>query len=129
MNPLPRRLPIALLPLALAACGGGVWFGIGDGFDDVPPSISLTSNLATVAAGAPVTLIAAAADEGGVDEVRFYRDDNGTPNLLCSDGSEPFECVTNAPNDGRTSMVVFARATDHDGNTSQSSAIAIAITR
>lgn len=124
-----RRLLPALLPLALAACGGGIWFGIGDGFDDVPPSISLTSNVASVAAGGPVTLIAAAADENGVDEVRFYRDDAGVPNLLCSDGSEPFECVTTAPNDGRTSMAVFARATDNEGNTSQSSAIAIAITR
>lgn len=124
----PRRWLPFIAPLALAACGGGIWIGFGDGFDDQPPSISLTSNVTAVASGGSVTLIAAAADENGVEEVRFYRDDNGVPNLLCSDGSEPFECVTTAPNDGRTSMAVFARASDPDGNTSQSSAIAITIT-
>lgn len=128
MKAATRRLLPLVLPLALGACGGGVWFGFGDGFDDIPPSISLTSNVTTVAAGGPVTLIAAAADENGVEEVRFYRDDGGTANLLCSDGSEPFQCVTNAPNDGRTALVVFARATDTEGNTSQSSAISIVIT-
>jgi hypothetical protein len=115
-------------PLALASCGGSLSFGFGTGFDDMPPSISVTSNVTTVQAGQSVTVVAAAADENGVVDVRFYRDDGGVANLICTDESEPFQCTVIAPADGRTSMTVFARARDPDDNTSQSAAIAIAIT-
>lgn len=123
------RSALALpVPLGLAACGGSLSFGFGTVFDDVPPSISVTSNVGTVQAGQAVTVIAAAADENGVVDVRFYRDDNGVANLICTDASEPYQCVVTAPGDGRTSMSVFARARDPDGNTSQSDTLTITIT-
>jgi hypothetical protein len=115
-------------PLALASCGGSLSFGFGTGFDDVPPAISVTSNATTVQAGQAVTVVAAAADENGVVDVRFYRDDGGVANLVCTDETEPYQCQITAPADGRSSMAVFARARDPDGNTSQSSALGITIT-
>lgn len=127
MQVLLRRLTSLLVTLPLAACGGGLWIGIGDPIDNDPPSISLTSSVNTVAAGGLVTLAAAAADEDGVANVSFYRDDDGIATLLCSDDREPYTCEVTAPTDGRGALVVFAQATDLRGNTSQSFAIIITI--
>src|SRR5690606_5731617 len=60
--------------LALAGCGGGIWVGIGDDFDD-PPAVSLTASSTQAPAGAGIRLIAAAADDDGIDVVEFYRYD------------------------------------------------------
>jgi hypothetical protein len=115
----------------LNGCGGGISFGFGGDWDDdfFPPSISLASTTSTVRAGDPVRFIAAASDqESGIDEVRFYRSESGADALLGSDGAEPFEWVATAPNDGRTSFTVYARAIDHAGNWTDSAAVTITIT-
>lgn len=121
-------LALAALPL-LASCGGGFSFGFGNGLDDdEAPTVSISSNVSTVQAGQSLTLSATASDDGNVQGVDFFRDDNGTGMALCSDDSEPFQCVVNAPNDGRTAMTVYARARDDDGNTTRSASLTITIT-
>jgi hypothetical protein len=124
------RTLAALAPLLLAtACGGGFYFGSGDFDDGSAPTVSIEASASTVPAGQSVTLVASASDNEGVDSVAFYRVDNETTNtLLGSDGSSPFQLNATAPTDGRTTLVVFARATDSSGNTTDSSTIAITVT-
>ncbi|TMH09189.1 MAG: hypothetical protein E6H58_03450 [Betaproteobacteria bacterium] len=125
-----RRMFPFVAALCMSACGGGfsVGFGSGFGFDDAPPSVSVASSVSTVQAGQSLRLVAAAADENGIDNVAFYRLDNNNPVLLGSDGAEPFEWTTTVPNDGRTTLSVFARATDNAGNRADSSVLTIAVT-
>jgi hypothetical protein len=116
--------------MSLISCGGGLSIGIGYGgsLDVWPPSVSLAAAQSSVAAGAGVMLAAAAADESGIDSVAFYRLDGDREVLLGSDGSEPFEWQAVAPTDGRTTMTVFARATDRAGKRADSRALQIAVT-
>jgi len=118
-------LPALLLP----GCGGGVsiGFGFGSDFDDWPPSVSIAS-VASVQAGQPVRLIAAAADESGIESVAFFRLDGSDAVLLGSDGSDPYEWTTSAPVDGRTTLRVFARARDNAGNRADSDVLSITVT-
>jgi hypothetical protein len=111
--------------LGLSSCGGG--FFIGDGIDVEDPDISLIADTSTVIAGDSVKLTAAAADSGGIDEVAFYRLDNGAATRLGSDGRSPYEWTVQAPDDGRTTLQVFARATDEAGNTADSATLTITI--
>jgi hypothetical protein len=124
-----HRIAAALLPLALAGCGGSISFGIGDGFDEIPPDVTIASPVTTIQAGQPITFVASASDpETGIDDVRFYRVDGGVFTALGSDGSSPYEWTTIAPTDGRTTLVVFARARDNAGNSTDSTAVTITIT-
>ena len=125
------RRTAALLPGGLlAACGGGLSIGIGIGgdFDFSAPSVSVAAAQASVQAGQSVLLVAAAADENGIESVAFYRLDGGGAVLLGTDGFAPFEWQAVAPTDGRASMFVFARATDGAGNRADSAAVKIVIT-
>ncbi len=124
------RTTLALAAAVLAGCGGGISFGIGigDGFDDFPPSVSIATPVTSIQAGQMLTLVAAASDESGIDDVAFYRVDGGTFTALGSDGSTPYEWTTVVPTDGRTTLTVFARARDNAGNTADSQAITIAVT-
>ncbi len=115
--------------VALAGCGGGFSLYIdGSDFDEYwPPSVSLAAAQTSVPAGQSLRLVAAASDESGIHSVAFYRLDGGSAVLLGSDGSEPFEWNAEAPTDGRTTLVVFARATDNAGNRADSANVSIAI--
>lgn len=117
--------------LFLAACGGGVsiGFGIGDDFDRSPPSVSLAASPGSVAPGQPVRLVAAAADENGIDVVGFFRLDNGQPTPLGTVGRPPYELTVTAPNDGRTVLTLFARAIDNVGNRADSALVDVSIAR
>jgi hypothetical protein len=117
--------------LLLAGCGGGIsiGFGVGDDFDRSPPSVSLAASPGTVAAGQPVRLVAAAADENGIDVVGFFRLDNGQPTPLGTVGRPPYELTVNAPNDGRTVLTLFARAIDNLGNRADSALVDVVVTR
>ena len=115
--------------LALAGCGGGLWIGIGDGFDDDPPVVSLTASTTSAPAGASITLLAAAADDDGIDGVEFYRlEAGGGAQRLGSDLQSPYELTVVVPTDGRAVLHVFARAYDFDGNAADSEMLAITIT-
>ena len=133
-----RRLRAVFLALCVApvlslhGCGGGIWLGFGDGFgdgfDDFSPTVTLASAVTSVQAGQTLRLVAAAADENGIESVAFHRIEGAGSVLLGRDFSVPYELVVTAPADGRTSMSVFARATDNQGRQADSAVVTIAIT-
>lgn len=126
-----NRLAAGLAAGVLAGCGVSVGIGVGDEYewDDIPPDVTISSPVTTIPAGEPITFVATASDpETGIDDVRFYRVDGGTFTVLGSDGSSPYEQTTTAPDDGRTTLVVFARARDNAGNTRDSTSITITVT-
>ena len=114
----------------LSGCGGGVSIGIGGFFgDDVPPSVSVAATATTVRAGQAVRFVAAASDaDSGIDNVSFYRLDGNNGVLLGTDLTAPFEIETIAPADGRTTLTIFARAQDREGNWADSLAVTIDVT-
>lgn len=114
--------------LFLAACGGGVWLGFGDGFDDFPPVVNLAAAVVSVQAGQSARFVAAASDENGIDEVAFYRVDATESVLVARDTTAPYEAMVPAPADGRTTLSVFARATDDFGNQADSAVVTITVT-
>ena len=122
------RAAVLAAVLAVAGCGGGIWVGIGDDFDD-PPAVSLTASAGSAPAGVSINLLAAAADDDGVEVVEFYRvDGGGGAQRLGSDFQSPYELTVVVPTDGRGVLQVFARAYDFDGNAADSDVLAITIT-
>ncbi len=119
------RAATAVLPLTLVACGGGVYL---DYWDDDPPDVSLAASSTSALAGGSVRLVAAAADRDGIDQVRFYRYDGSTAVRIGTDDRAPYEWDLLVPADGRTSVIVFARAIDDFGNYNDSNAVTISIT-
>ena len=126
--------------LLLAGCGGGVSVGFGsgggvgvgvgfvDGSDRTPPSVSPAASTTTVQAGRRLRLAAAAADESGVDSVSFLLVEGGEAVVLATLDGPPYEIDVVAPSDGRTSITVYARAIDREGNRGESGRVTIAIT-
>ena len=57
-----RRMLLATLPLALAGCGGGIYLGLGDGYDDTPPSVSVVLPNGPVCAGDVLRIATASVD-------------------------------------------------------------------
>jgi mevalonate pyrophosphate decarboxylase len=125
-----RRLAfvLAAATAALAACGGGVWIGIGGGDD--PPHVSLVASPASASAGQSVRLSAAASDDDFVDRVAFYRlDDNGNTVLLGEDRDEPYEWDTAMPSTVASSVRFVARAVDSIGQWTDSSTVSVSVLR
>jgi hypothetical protein len=123
------RLLVLWLPLLLVACGGSLFIGFGANADVDPPSVSLAAAANTVQAGATLKLFAAASDSGsGIEEVAFYRLDGNSEVRLGSDGTAPYEWSLLVPNDGRTTLRVFARATDGAGNRADSALVTVTVT-
>lgn len=117
---------VVALGLALVACGGGVYFGFGD-FDDSLPAVSITTAATSVSPGQSVRFVAAASDESGIDHVTFYRVDAAGSVEVGRDAEAPYEVLVTAPLDGRTSLAVFARATDNTGNRADSVIVSVPI--
>jgi Bacterial Ig domain len=128
MNSLWRRTVLAL-PLALAACGGGLYLEFGDDFDDFPPEVSLAASPNPVDAGQTLQVVAAATDpESGIDKVVLYRlDDGGVAVLVAEDFNAPYEWLLTAPTGGRTTLRLFARATDRYGNRGDSAVLTVVV--
>ena len=132
MNPSQRLSSLALRLSSMAAacaavagCGGGLYLEFDD--DNLPPEVSIAAASASAPAGGSVRLVAAAADESGIDRVSFYRYDGNTAVRLGTDTAAPYEWVLSVPNDGRTSVTVFAEAVDREGNRQDSALLSIAI--
>jgi Bacterial Ig domain len=121
----PGKWLALLAVLGLGACGGGFYLGYEYGFDDTPPSVSLAVASTSVRAGDVLQVSAAAADDYGIDSVAFYRLDGNGAVLLGSDGREPYNWQVTVPSDGRTVLTLFARATDWDGNRTDSVAVSV----
>ena len=128
---LVRAGSLATACLLLASCGGGISIGIGGGydFDDAAPSVTIAASLPTVVAGRSVVLVAAASDNDGIDVVAFFRLDGGIPQPLGTLARPPFELAVTAPDDGRTTLRVFARAIDFSGNRGDSAVLELPIVR
>ncbi|MEY4750272.1 MAG: hypothetical protein RIQ60_2486 [Pseudomonadota bacterium] len=84
----------------LAACGGGLVIGIGDGSSaDAPPSVSLVSDVDTARSGDVVRLSAAAVDDFAVDHVEFFRVDPDERTFsLGTDVRAPYDWNATMPN-------------------------------
>jgi hypothetical protein len=110
--------------LWLAACGGGVYIGIGDdGWDD-PPSVSVAASVQAAAAGSTVRLVAAATDDDAVDEVVFFRlEDDGSATQLGRLRSTPYQWDTVLPASATGRARYFARAIDSVGQASDSTVV------
>jgi hypothetical protein len=127
-RPRPRIALVAVAAVGLvSACGGGLWLGIGSAWDGSPPSVSLAAAQASVPAGGTLRVVAAAADPSGIEDVAFYRLDGSQWVRLGSDGSEPYQWDVPVPADGRTSVSVFARATDGSGLEADSSVVTVPV--
>lgn len=122
----PHALALAASVL-LAACGGGVYWSYGD-YDVQAPQVELAAASMSAQAGQNVRLVAAAADESGIDHVSFYRYDGLSAVRLGSDDTPAYDWQLSVPSDGRTTVTVFARAVDGAGNTADSNLLSIAIT-
>lgn len=124
-----RRALVSLLAAAaLAGCGGGLYLEFGDG-NLGPPSVSLAAAVSSVPAGGTVRVVAAAADEDGIDEVALYRIDDGRAVFLGSDAAAPYEWDVAVPDDGRGTLRLFARATDGWGDRADSRELVLTVTR
>lgn len=133
----PRRLRRRLLGAGalaaaasalLAACGGGVYFSIGDGGER--PQVTLVVAPTSARAGDTVTLAAGAADDIGIDQVAFYRRDNGGDVLLYALGpSSRYEIQTTIPGSAAPGSTVryFARATDVAGLRADSAIVTVQV--
>jgi len=133
-----RRTALALLigsaaAAGLAACGGGFYVGIGGGDGgDASPSVSITTAAGSAPAGGSVRVVAAAADDYRIDSVAFFRVDNGAAVLLGQvprTADDRYEWLVAVPDDGRSTLVVFARAIDDAGQRSDSAALSLPVTR
>jgi hypothetical protein len=123
----PRFVAASLL-LALAGCGGGFFVaGIGDiGFDSAPPSVSLTT-VDSAARGDTVRLSAAAADDFGIDQVAFFREEGIGLVVLSEDATPPYETDTQIPLNALGPVTYLAIATDIDGNSTQSPRVTVSV--
>jgi len=124
---LAHRRGVALVTACgalLTACNVGIWAGS----DGQAPSISLAAATTSVTAGQSLRFVAAASDGDGIDSVAFYRVDASGPVLLGSDTAEPYQWDVVAPADGRTTLSVFARATDNIGDQTDSATVTVTVT-
>lgn len=125
-----RRLLVAAASSMFAACGGGLWVSIGDlDGDGRSPSVSLVAAASAVAPGGTLDVAAAAADADGIEDVAFYRRDGGAWVFLGSDRQPPYEWPVPVPSDGRSTLEVFARASDRSGAQADSAVLTVSVRR
>jgi hypothetical protein len=121
---------LAAASLALAGCGGGIVIGLGSGYDDFPPDVSLVINVDRAFAGDVLRLSAAASDDYGVDAVEFYRiEPGGSRTFLGADGRAPWTLDTPMPDvitsSGGNVARYIASAVDGAGQISDSTIVAV----
>jgi hypothetical protein len=122
-----RWLQVLSVAASLAGCGGGVWIGIGDGFDD-PPDVSVAVTPESARAGDTLRLVAAAADDFGISRVSFFRiESDGTSSLLTRDDVAPFQVDTVLPATSATVVRYFARAVDDVGQVADSATVSVTV--
>lgn len=111
----------------VAGCGGGVYVSWGSG--GAPPGVALTVQPTTAAVGQTVTLVAAASDDVGIDEVAFYRVDGGNHVLLHAYGPSGGYTLDTVipPQAAGVGARYFVRATDVTGLRSDSDVVMVAV--
>jgi len=119
---------LLLTAALLGGCGGGFYICFGWCGDEFAPSVQLATDVSSAAPGTAVDLVAAAADENGIDSVAFYRlDESGDAILLGADGSAPYQWSTTIPIGASGSVRYFARATDFSGNSADSNIVTVTV--
>lgn len=124
-------MPLALLALPLAGCGGGVYVGIGDGIGGDDPEVELAVTPDPVASGGRLTLVAAASDDSGeVDEVEFFRLVDGRRESLGRLDRPPFRLddVPAPVVSASTRVDYVAWAWDHAGHRGESAVVGVTVT-
>lgn len=128
VTPLRRAAVVSLVSL-LAGCGGGFSLGIGGYYEDDEewPSVSLVATDDGVPAGGALRFVAAAAHHSGIHRVEFMRYDQNVAHVVGVDYTEPYEMVIAAPDDGRDSLHVVARAVANEGQIADSNGVSVAV--
>lgn len=110
----------------LAGCGGGFYWSIGDGDE---PDVELAASPDIVSSGDDFELQAAVSDGVGfIDEVRFYRLQDGARALLGVDTQSPYRLTVTAPLVTSTTTVQYvAYAWDEFGNRGESRAVTVTV--
>ena len=121
------RLTAGSLMFALAGCGGGFFLlFVESDFVSEPPSVSVTT-ATSAQRGETIRLSADAADDIGIDQVAFFRDEGVDGVLLGADGDAPYELDTQIPLTAVGTVQYFARATDLDGNVTRSATVSVTL--
>lgn len=125
---LRRALSIPLVAAALGGCGGGLWIGYSDFDDDDLPRVSLVASVDSAVPGETIRLSAAASDDDGIDQVRFYRVlGDGSVLRLGDDDGEPYQWDTVLPSTSASQVRYFARAFDRFGNWNDSDTVSVTL--
>jgi hypothetical protein len=127
---LMARAALVSLLLVLGGCGGGIYYS--EGFDDhplvdQPPTASIAANTTVTAPGSTLRLIAAAADDFGVQGVDFYIRDARGDILLAHLNGAPWEIITTVPNNAVGVVTYVVRAIDDIGQESAPAVVNIAV--
>lgn len=115
--------------LGLGSCGGGIYLGFEGVFDESDPYVAIDADEGSARPGETVRILAYATDESGIDRIDFYRYDGDRQVLLGTDEHYPYDLRILVPDDGRTVLHVFVRATDNADNRADSEVIAITVLR
>ncbi len=113
----------------LSACGGGIYVGVGSGYDN-PPAISLVASTVQAQPGQSLRLTAAASDDDGIVRVDFYRlDADGNSSRLCRQTDAPYDCDSVLPATAVRGSVIryYARATDTAGYSTDSALVSVVV--
>ena len=124
-----RAASTLVLAIGIAGCGGGLYLGIGGGDNDQPPTVALAASASEGLPGAVVRLVAAAADDFGIDQVTFLRREaNGTDTVLATDMAEPYQVDVTLPSaPSGTVLRYLARARDDAGQSRDSALLEITV--
>ncbi len=120
-----RRLALGL-PLLLAACGGGVYLELGDGWGP-PPTIDISASTGLAQRGETIRLVAAISAPNGIDRVSFYRIDPGATVTLATLGGPPVQLDTVIPLNAGRSVGYWARVCDEAGYCRESATVTVSV--
>jgi hypothetical protein len=127
-----RHLLLPAIAVAcLAACSGSLYIGYDGSSEanspDARPTVSLASSAETLTQAGTITLIAAAADDHGIVDVRFYSLDGNIQNLLGTVASLPYRRTVALTRANNGPVYFFARARDTADQSADSPAITVMV--
>ena len=125
-----RFVVVAAIAASVAACSGSLYIGYDGGSGnhaDARPTVSLASSTDTVTQPGTITLIAAATDDHGIVDVRFYSLDGNIQNLLGTVTSPPYRLPVALARANNGPVYFFARARDTADQTADSPAITVMV--
>jgi hypothetical protein len=123
--------PLLLCVVAgLSACSGSLYIGYDGGSGNSPdarPTVTLAASTDVVIQAGTINLVAAAADDHGISDVRFYSLDGNIQNLLGTVSSAPYRLPVSLTRANNGPVYFFARARDNANQTADSAAITVTV--